>query len=217
MDALDLVQRCWNGLVSRRGCDPLAAGAVLEETVRAYSEPHRRYHTLHHITALLALLDRHGADAADRDALTLAILFHDIVYDPTRQDNEEASAAWASARLQGPCFPKELRAKVSRLIVATRHDRPLDTTGEPDLALLLDLDLSILAAPAADYRSYAQAVRREYAFVPDRLYRPGRRRVLEGFLQRDPIYLTEPLRAAWEEPARANLAFDIAQLTGEIG
>jgi predicted metal-dependent HD superfamily phosphohydrolase len=212
MGALDPVQRCWNGLVSRRGCDPLAAEAVLKDTVRAYGEPNRHYHTLHHIAALLALLDRHGADAADRDALTLAILFHDIVYDPTRQDNEEASAAWATARLESLGFPEDLRTRVARLIVATRHDRPLDATGEPDLALLLDLDLSILAAPAADYRAYAQAVRREYAFVPDLLYRPGRRRLLEGFLQRERIYLTEPLRIAWEQSARANLAAEIAEL-----
>ena len=210
MDALDLVQRRWNGLVSRRGCDPLDAAAVLEDTVRAYSEPHRHYHTLRHIAALLALLDRH--DPADRDALTLAILFHDIVYDPTRQDNEEASAAWAVRRLESLGFPADLRTRVARLIIATRHDRPLDTSGEPDLALLLDLDLSILAAPAADYRAYAQAVRREYAFVPDRLYRPGRRRVLEGFLRRERIYLTEPLRTAWERSARANLAAELAEL-----
>ena len=212
MDALDLVQRCWNGLVSRRGCEPLAAGAVLEETVSAYGEPHRHYHTIGHIASLLALLDRHGADVADRDALTLAILFHDIVYDPTRQDNEEASAAWTVARLEGLGFPEDLRAKVARLIVATRHDRPFEATGEADLALLLDLDLSILAAPPADYRAYAQAVRREYALVPDPLYRPGRRRVLEGFLRRERIYLTTPLRTAWERPARANIAAEIAQL-----
>jgi predicted metal-dependent HD superfamily phosphohydrolase len=212
MDALDLVQRCWNGLASRRGCEPLAAGAVLEETVRAYGEPHRHYHTIDHIAELLALLDRHCAGAADHDALTLAILFHDIVYDPTRQDNEQASAAWAAARLDGLGFPGDLRAKVARHIAATRHDRRIDATGEPDLALLLDLDLSILAASPGDYGAYAQAVRREYAFVPDRLYRPARRRVLEGFLQRERIYLTEPLRAAWEPSARANLAAEVAQL-----
>jgi predicted metal-dependent HD superfamily phosphohydrolase len=210
MDALDLVRRRWNGLVSRRGCDLRAAEAVLEEALRAYSEPARHYHTLRHIAALLALLDRH--DPADRDALTLAILFHDIVYDPARQDNEEASAAWAVARLESLGFPEDLRTQVAHLIVATRHDRALDATGEPDLALLLDLDLSILAAPAADYRAYAQAVRREYAFVPDRLYRAGRRRVLEGLLHRERIYLTEPLHTAWERSARANLAAEIAEL-----
>src|SRR5689334_10156503 len=106
MDALNQVQRCWNGLVSRAGCDLPLAAAVLEDLVRAYGEPHRHYHTLYHIAALLALLDRHGSDGSDREALTLAILFHDVVYDPARPDNEEASAAWATARLDGLGFPE---------------------------------------------------------------------------------------------------------------
>jgi predicted metal-dependent HD superfamily phosphohydrolase len=218
MDALDQVQRCWNGLVSRPGCDPRVAATVLEELVRAYGEPHRHYHTLDHIAALLALLDRHGADGSDREALTLAILFHDVVYDPTRPDNEEASAAWATARLDGLGFPEAVRTKVARYVLVTRHGWPLDAADAAeadlaaDLALLLDLDLAILAAQPGDYRAYAQAVRREYAFVPDSLYRVGRRRVLEGFLRRERIYLTGRLRAAWEQAARANLAAEVAEL-----
>lgn len=212
MSALDHVQRCWNGLVLHRSCDPLSAAAVLEDTARAYGEPHRHYHTLDHIAALLELLGRHGDNVVDRDTLTLAILFHDVVYDPTRQDNEEASAAWADARLTDLGFPEDQRAKVARNILATRHDGHRDATDGADVALLLDLDLSVLAAPPGDYRAYAEAVRREYAFVSDVLYRPGRRRVLEGFLQRERIYLTDRLRAAWERPARANLAAEIARL-----
>jgi predicted metal-dependent HD superfamily phosphohydrolase len=212
MDALGLVQRCWSDLVSRWGCDPPSAEAVLGEAVQAYAAPHRHYHTLGHIAALLALLGRHGADAADRDALALAILFHDVVYEPTRQDNEEASAAWATGRLTGLGLSEELRRKVARYIVATRHDRASEAAAEADLALLLDLDLSILASAPHDYRLYAQAVRREYAFVPDALYRTGRRRVLEGLRQRERIYLTAPLHAAWEQPARANIAAEIARL-----
>jgi predicted metal-dependent HD superfamily phosphohydrolase len=108
MDALDLVQRCWNGLVARRGSLPSTAATVLEETVRAYREPHRHYHTLDHVAALLTLLDRYGAEVADSDAVTAAILFHDVVYDPARHDNEEASAAWAAARLARRGFAEDL-------------------------------------------------------------------------------------------------------------
>lgn len=212
MNALELVQRHWDGLALRAGCAGPAAVDLLSEMVHAYREPHRHYHTLDHVAHLLALLDRCGADADDSDALALAILFHDIVYDPRRQDNEQASARMASERLAGLGFAQELVAKVSRYILATRHDRP-EAIADADLALLLDLDLSILAAEPAGYRAYAQAVRREYVFVPDQLYRAGRRRVLEGFLARERIYLTEELREPWEKSARANLAAEIADLT----
>jgi predicted metal-dependent HD superfamily phosphohydrolase len=147
MNAPDPVQRCWDDLTSRRGCAAApAAGAVFEEITGAYRELHRHYHTLDHIRALLALLARFGGAAADRDALTLVVLFHDIVYDPRRQDNEEASASLAAERLAGLGFPGGLVAKVARYIVATRHDQPVEEIADADLALLLDLDLSILAA-----------------------------------------------------------------------
>jgi predicted metal-dependent HD superfamily phosphohydrolase len=211
MSAIGLVERCWCDLAARSRWGP-AAAAALDDLVHAYGEPHRHYHTLDHVAALLALLGRHAGAGADRDALTLAILFHDVVYDPMRPDNEAASAARASERLASLGLRPDLVAKVGRYILATRHGRPAEATGEADLALLLDLDLSVLAAEADEYRAYAQAIRREYASVPDRLYRPGRRRVLEGFLARERIYLTPRLAALWEGPARANLAAEIADL-----
>jgi predicted metal-dependent HD superfamily phosphohydrolase len=212
MDAVDLVRRCWDDLASRAGCPTPAAAVVLEEIVHAYREPHRHYHTLDHIAALLTLLDRYGGDAAHRDALRLAILFHDIVYDPTRHDNEQASALLAAERLTARGFAPELVAKVARYILATRHDQPAAAATDTALALLLDLDLSILAAAPGAYRAYAEAVRREYAFVPDHLYRPGRRRVLEGFLARERLYLTGRLHGLWEQPARTNVAGELADL-----
>lgn len=212
MAALDLVRQCWADLAARKGCAEPAARELLDRLVAAYGEPQRHYHTIDHIAALLTLLARHGEVAADRDALTLAVLLHDVVYDPARADNEEVSAALAARLLADLGLPSQLTAKVARYILATRHDRPDAPPSDADLAFLLDLDLSVLAAPPAEYRAYAQAVRREHAFVPDQVYRPARRRVLAGFLARDRIYATARLRALWEAPARANLAAEIAEL-----
>lgn len=177
--------------------------------MRAYAEPHRHYHTIEHIASLLRLLDEHGHEVMDHDAMVLAILFHDIVYDPVRHDNEEASAGVAAERLAQLDLPDRLIIKVRRYILATRHGESAGAIDDTDLALLLDLDLSVLAAEPSLYRAYAQAIRREYAHVPDELYRSGRRQVLEGFLARERIFRTE---LHWEEAARANLAGEIAGL-----
>ncbi|HEY7552334.1 MAG TPA: hypothetical protein VH913_22755 [Hyphomicrobiaceae bacterium] len=75
MSARDLVERCWDGVTLRQDCAGPPAAAVLEDLVQAYGEPHRHYHTLDHIGALL---DRRGRGAADPDVLRLAILFHDV-------------------------------------------------------------------------------------------------------------------------------------------
>jgi predicted metal-dependent HD superfamily phosphohydrolase len=211
MTALALVSSVWSDLARRHGCEAASAESTLEDLVRAYAEPHRHYHTLAHIADLLQLLDEHGG-VADGYVVTLAVLFHDAVYDPARQDNEAASATLAREQLALLGFPQQLRVKVEHYILATQHRASLPATGDPDLNMLIDLDLSVLAAPPDRYRAYALAIRQEYAAVPEELYRPGRRRVLEGFLARPQIYRTERLRALWEAPARANLSGEVAEL-----
>lgn len=66
------------------------------QLVACYSEPHRHYHTVQHLTECLALLEA-VEDQADRPAeVAIALWFHDAVYQPKRHDNEQKSADWAS-------------------------------------------------------------------------------------------------------------------------
>jgi predicted metal-dependent HD superfamily phosphohydrolase len=202
----------WRALFDGLGVNPGAAGPTLADLVRAYSEPGRHYHTLDHIAALLHLLDRHGEGLVDRNAVELAIFFHDAVYVPTRSDNEAESAALARERLTALALPAALVARVADLVLATRHGTEPPAQLDADLALLLDLDLSVLAADRAIYAAYARAIRSEYAVHPDEVYRPGRRRVLGQFLARPRIYETSRLHALWDAAARANLTWELAEL-----
>jgi predicted metal-dependent HD superfamily phosphohydrolase len=211
MSAEELVAQTWRGLAQRQSSKPPAAEAVLDELIRAYREPARHYHTLAHIAALLRQLEAYSGAVGNRDAVALAIIFHDVVYDPRRQDNEQQSAVVARQRLAALGFPASLIQKVAAYIEATQHGRVLDIQDE-DLALLLDLDLSTLASAPEIYRLYASDIRREYGHVPTALYRLGRRQILEGFLARKCIYRTPQLAERWEARARANISEEIAQL-----
>lgn len=170
-----------------------------DDLVEAYSAPGRHYHDLRHVQDCLRWLDR-VADLSvrDREILTLAIWWHDVVYDPTRSDNEEQSALLAERHIA-----PELRDEVGRLIRLTRmHDvAPGDRLG----ALLVSIDLTILGADEASYDAYANAIRHEYAHVPDEAYRAGRAAVLERFASRPVIYPDAGFAAALDRPARANL------------
>jgi predicted metal-dependent HD superfamily phosphohydrolase len=212
MSAQALLSTTWRRLAQRQGASASAAEAVLDDLIHSYLEPARQYHTLEHIAVLLRQLETHKTGFDDGDAVALAIIFHDAVYDPRRQDNEQQSAALARQRLTALGFAADLIDRVAHYIEATQHGRPSDTE-DPSLALLLDLDLSTLAAAPDAYRLYASAIRREYAHVPDALYRLGRRQVLEGFLARDHIYRTPRLAELWEARARANISAEIADLT----
>src|SRR4051794_41509918 len=67
----------------------------------AWSEPHRRYHDLAHLAAVLGLVGELAGPATDPDAVRLAAWYHDVVYDPERSDNEQVSAERARVGLRG--------------------------------------------------------------------------------------------------------------------
>jgi len=77
---------------------------------------------------------------------------------------------------------------------------------------MLDVDLAILAASREAYTRYTHAIREEYKIYPYFLYKKGRKKVLQHFLERKQIYFTEEFQAQHEANARENLRWEIATL-----
>ncbi|MFE3454781.1 hypothetical protein ACFXJ8_38250 [Nonomuraea sp. NPDC059194] len=107
-----------------------AAGAVGAELVARWAEPHRRYHTLDHLRAVLDAIDRLAPVADDPDAVRLAAWFHDAVYDGKAGSDEERSAQLAQSRLARCGVPGERVAEVARLVRLTATHDP-DYTPDP--------------------------------------------------------------------------------------
>ncbi|WP_407670060.1 HD domain-containing protein [Nonomuraea solani] len=197
----------WAGLA---GGSP-AALAVRAELVARWSEPHRRYHTLTHLAAVLAATDRLATEAEDVTAVRLAAWFHDAVYDGRPGSDEERSAQLAQSALPRCGVPAGRVAEVARLVRLTAaHDtlRPGDRNG----AVLCDADLAVLGSPG--YDDYAAAIRQEYAHVPDELFRQGRAEVLRRLLATPSLFRTALARELWEAPARASMTAELTRLTG---
>ena len=95
------------------------------------------------------------------------------------------------------------------MILATRHQQP---PTDSDAALVVDIDLSILGSTTQVYAGYEAAVRQEYAWVPEPLFRAGRARLLRQLLAMPALYHHAPLAAQWEAPARRNLQAALAAL-----
>lgn len=178
-----------------------------DELVAAYTAPSRHYHNLTHIEDCLgALTGVKNLAAAEREILTEAIWWHDVVYDATRPDNEELSARLAEQHIR-----PDLRWEVGRLIRLTRTHQvePDDRLG----AILISIDLSILGAEPARYDAYAAAIRQEYAHVGDGDYRAGRAKVLSLFAARPFIFPDADFAARYDRQARQNLARELASLS----
>jgi len=175
--------------------------------IAAYTAPDRHYHNLAHIgDCLAALAHVDGLSEAERDTLSEAIWWHDVVYDPARSDNEELSAQLAEAHVGF-----DIAREVGRLIRLTKTHavEPHDRLG----AILISIDLSILGAEPARYDAYAAAIRKEYAHVPDSDYRVGRAGVLSQFAARPFIFPDAAFAEAYDRQARENLARELASLS----
>ncbi|GAA2604415.1 hypothetical protein GCM10010399_39170 [Dactylosporangium fulvum] len=185
---------------------------VGRELVERYSEPHRRYHTLEHLAAMLRVVDEHADLADDADAVRLAVWFHDAVYSPFATDNEEQSAQLARARLGTLGVPAGRIDEVVRLVRLTAGHAVAG--GDRNGALLADADLAVLASDAAAYERYTVAVRAEYAAVPDEVFRPGRAAILQKLLDLPALFRAVPSRAEWTARAHENLRREIRTLLG---
>jgi predicted metal-dependent HD superfamily phosphohydrolase len=166
----------------------------------AMSEPHRHYHTLAHVEAMLS----HIPEGAESRELVAAIWLHDIVYDPTAGDNEERSADRAMEDLKYTPLDRDM---VAGLIIGTK----LHEGGSDIQNLLNDLDLGILGASRTIYATYCEQIRDEYRNVPDKLYSQGRTAILKRFNERH-LFKTAFFQHL-EKPAHANLEWEIRMLT----
>jgi len=181
-----------------------------KELVQAYESEKRYYHNLAHIKHLFDLLAPLAAHMHDKQAIYLAIFYHDIVYNSLRQDNEWQSALLAQKQLAQMQVPTTVIQRVTTLIVATKtHIAPKN---DQDCAYFLDADLAILGASSHIYTQYSQQIREEYAWIPTFVYRRGRKRVLTQLLQKKPLYYTSHFRQQFEMQALKNLHAAIALL-----
>lgn len=177
--------------------------------VAAWSEPHRRYHDLAHLAAVLGLVGELEGAAEDPDAVRLAAWYHDIAYEPERTDNEQVSAARARVGLRG-LVPDDRVDEVERLVLLTAgHDpAPDDANG----VVLCDADLAVLAGPPDAYAAYASAVREEYGHLSDEEFTAGRIAVLEHLLALPALYRTPEAARQWSDRAAANLTAELTLL-----
>ena len=175
----------------------------------AYAEPHRHYHNISHLLAVLNQLDA-ASHLADRPhEVELALWFHDAIYKPFSSSNEADSAKWAYAFLNENKVNDSIRANVTRLILATSHNGDADSGDEK---LIVDIDLTVLGQSSDTYKSYCDGVRKEYRQVPSFIYRWKRKALLRDFISKESIYHFALFRKSLEGQARCNLQQEIQSL-----
>ncbi|WP_394211873.1 hypothetical protein [Psychrobacter piscatorii] len=193
---------------------PENAQALWQDISVRYGESQRAYHTLSHIEQLLVQFDNIKHYLAEPHIVALALYYHDVIYDPTRADNEQKSAEYAVDALSSYLSPEQCQYIYALIMMTANHqiDESTDSVKYSDAAYLLDMDLSILGAPWSTYEQYANAIRQEYAHVADDNYRDGRTALLQGLLAHPKLYLTDYYYNQLEAQARDNINRELTSL-----
>ena len=191
--------------------EPEKVNNLWQDIAIRYNEAQRAYHSLQHLEQLFMQFEQIKHVLNEPHLIALALLYHDVIYAPTRADNELKSAEYAVEALR-PYLSAAQCQYIYELIMMTANHKLADYSNAQknfDAAYLLDMDLSILGASWTEYEQYAQAVRQEYAHVSNADYRAGRIGILTGLLRHPKLYLTDYYYDRLEKRARQNIKREI--------
>jgi len=122
----------------------------------------RVYHNSNHLIDMFKYIQKHTNKDISKE-LYYAVLFHDIVYDLNRDDNEEESVkAWLSYIEDQHKLKSTVDTdKVSYMIMATKYPVNFDID-DKDTQLLLHADWNVLESNENKLNKYAEDIRQEY-------------------------------------------------------
>ncbi len=178
-----------------------------EMIITEYSTPGRSYHNLIHIKELLLKYIQIKSMLQHPIEVYLAIMFHDIRYDPKVSNNEEISASMAIEYLKQYLSKANIQLElVSDLILLTAHHDQELWDIDCDAKLFLDMDMAIFAASEDRLLEYEHQIYQEYsAIATPAEYRKGRLAFLQKLLEKKNIYRSVYFRSHYETQARTNI------------
>lgn len=211
---VDRLKEQWREFVAAKNGNVDQVKPLLLELSRRYiSRGRRHYHNIFHIADGNQFLELYRHLAKNFTALKPAWDGHDVVYIPGSEMNEQESAEFMGRMLGKLEMPPEIIRESMRLILLTKKHETTDD--DTDGKLIIDTDLSILAADPEKYKRYTQAIKREYVdakYATKKEFRAGRATYLEGLLERDSIFLTKEIREQWEDAAQQNVRNELQRL-----
>ncbi len=207
-ESIEKIRKLWVTTASSYSDDDELIQKLWKEIKKTYSSIGRHYHNIDHLLYMLELAEEYKDSIRDFDVLVFAIFYHDIVYKSTRRDNEEKSARIAEKRLNSLGLDAK---RIDLCVVHILSTKSHEISPNDDTKYLIDFDLGILSESQSKYLTYLENIRREYAIYPPFMYKKGRKKVLDQFLERDKIYATDfGLRREYR--AKANIQFELELL-----
>ena len=146
-----------------------------------WNESHRSYHTQNHLLELIEQINEHKSKLSQTqyEKLMLCALFHDIVYDPMCQDNEEKSSEF----FINCCSEKNNSdlLEIKQMILDTKNHESSSELSE----LFNHFDMKVVESDYEKLLEWERGIHDEYKSYGD-LYKSGRLNFLESLLDKYP-------------------------------
>lgn len=152
-----------------------------ERIAKAWQEPHRFYHNEEHLAFLLEKIANSSLNSTEKELLYLLAFFHDLVYQPTAQDNELQSALL----FEQMCKSNDEKAKnfIKQAILDTQTHQPHNALS----AFFCKIDLAIVAQSSfLELLEWEKKIFKEYQVFDYSHYKVGRLEVLKRLSAQHP-------------------------------
>ena len=158
--------------------------ADLNMLLNMWNESHRVYHSLKHLTDISDMISEDYAsgkiDEKTNNKLLLTSLFHDIIYDPTKNDNESKSAD----------FFMSLCTEKDNIDILEIKQSILDTATHKGTTILSEkfnkYDMNIVERDYDSLLEWEHGIHEEYKVFGDK-YKAGRIVFLESLYNKYPL------------------------------
>lgn len=177
-----------------------------------YLEKHRVYHGVEHLFNCIKEFGRVKDRLENSHLVEMSLLFHDSVYIPKSCTNERDSSWLAANCLSELGYSGRRLDLIQSMILATTHEQSTPY-GYNDINYVVDIDLSSLGADEKTFQRYSREIRREYSWVSIEHYCMERIKILNSFLNRPQVYMTEFYRNELEDRAIKNITNAIDSLS----
>ncbi len=213
MSTFKLVAEKWNEISLNLNLAESKRLEVWEVINTRYSEPQRYYHTLKHIEHMLTLTSQYSDKIKYMTVVNLAVIFHDIIYNPQSATNEADSTELFESLLKAD-IDESLNTKVVDYIIQTKEHK-VQFSLDSDLQYFIDIDMFILGTERPAYTEYCRNIRKEYIFVPEAVYCEKRGAFLRNLLNSgEKVFATADIGElqGGEQRARDNMEWECGEL-----
>jgi len=155
-----------------------------------WNESHRYYHNQSHLVDMLSQINESRSilkSQKDYEKLVLASLFHDIVYYPSKTNNEEMSSSF----FLNLCQEKNQDVlDINQMILDTKTHE----SNSPLSSLFNSFDMNIVERDYESLLEWEEGIWREYQIFGRDKYKEGRLEFLENLLDKYPNNSTNLLK-----------------------